>query len=134
MELQFIDGMELQLDNSCEFELPSYMTKLDPENLAKENGSNLVIAAGADPADGKITLVTVTGRVVIFDARKYYIPDGPAVPSHGGQKIFLMNVNNRWPGQSPGFYVNSEWMLSCSESALTGATLSTNYIHENNSR
>jgi len=135
MELQLLEEMDIEFGSGCEFELPKYMTRLSPENIVDDiNDKNkIVIAAGSDPQDGKITLVTLTGRVMVFDARKFHIPDGPAVPTSGGREVFLENVDGRWPGEAPGFHVEVEWMLEKSTNALKGATLQINYLHENNS-
>lgn len=132
MELELTDGMNVEFTKDCEFQLPSYMTRLAPEDVATdtENRDFLVIAAGSDPADGKITLLTATGKVMVFDARKYYIPEGPAVPTNGGKQIFLENTTGRWPSPTPGFAVDARWMLEKSTSALTGAVLQINYPHE----
>jgi len=134
MEIK-LDGMEIELGEGCEFELPSYMVRLHPENVTKEvkDKNKVIIAAGADPADGKITFITLSGRVMTFDARKFYIPDGPAVPHDGGNSIFLENTNGRWPGPSSGFSVEIDFLLEKSVSAFDGAVLQTNYIHENKS-
>ena len=132
MELQLSDSFELILDSRCEFELPFYITKLNPAELNVESPKEeLIIAAGTDPRDGKITVITAAGKICVFDANKYHIPRGPSVPSHGGLKIFLKNIEGRWPGDSPGFYIKSNWVLKNSESALKGATLHTNYKYEN---
>jgi hypothetical protein len=135
MELQFVDGMELEIGENCEFELPNYVTRLADEEIREARNSpdkeSLVIAAGTDPKDEKVTLLTATGKVMIFDARKYHVPPGPAVPSPDGRKIFLENKGGRWPGPSIGFYVEARWMLEKSVSALIGATLVTNYKDEN---
>ena len=133
MELQLIDGNDVQLSEDCEFELPGYMVRLAPEDVSKDSEPHFtIIAAGSDPADGKITLITQAGTVMVFDARGFYIPDGPAVPTSGGTEIFLENLANRWPGNIPGFYVDAKWMLEKSTSALTGATIKINYPHEDN--
>jgi hypothetical protein len=130
LELQFDGDLELEVGGGCKFELPSYVTRLTEEEVSVARSSAepniIVIAAGADPRDDKITLLTATGKVMVFDARKYHIPSGPAIPQEGGKKIFLINVGGRWPGNSPGFLVESKWMLSKSTSALSGATLVTN--------
>jgi hypothetical protein len=133
MELQLSEELEIDFGPDCKFELPSYITRLAPEDVDKEEGCPIVIACGSDPQDGKITLITMSGRVMIFDARKFYIPDGPAEPSFRGRKVFLKNVDGRWPGETPGFHVDAKWILEKSTSGLTGAVLQTNYIHENNS-
>lgn len=130
MELVFVDGMDMELTEGTEIELPSYVTKLSPEDLkaaqSAEDKSNRVIAAGTDPRDQKITVVTATGRIMIFDAARFHIPPGPSMPSDRGQKIFLPNVERRWYSPSKGFYVDAAWVLKNSESGLTGAVLSTN--------
>ena len=139
MEFCFLDDVDIELNDSCEFVLPNYVTSLSQKeifrakSIASNDGRKTVIAAGTDPKDGKITLVTSSGKVMVFDAKKYHIPFGPAVPCDGGTKIFLQNVEGRWPGPSPGFYVDSQWMLEKSVSALMGATLITNYRNENKS-
>lgn len=134
MELKFTDDMQIDFGPDCEFELPPYVTRLTPEELDKdaENKEALVIAAGTDPADGKILLITLTGKVMVFDSQAYHVPYGPAEPTDGGKKIFLANVFGRWPGPSEGFYVDSTWMLEKSTSGLTGAVIQTNYSHEDN--
>ena len=135
MELQLIDEMGIELGRDCELSLPEYMVRLAPEDVFKqENPSSIVVAAGADPCDGKILLVTVSGGIFIFDARKFCIPDGPAEPTEGGKKVFLRNVKGRWPGQSIGFFVDVKWLLKNSTSALAGATLHTNYVNENRNK
>jgi len=134
MELQLSEEIEIEFGSNCKFELPNYITRLAPEDVDRdEKGFPIVIACGSDPRDGKITLITISGKVMIFDARKFYIPDGPAEPSFRGRKIFLKNINGRWSGMTPGFYVDAKWVLEKSVSGLTGAVLQTNYIHENNS-
>jgi len=126
--------MELEFSSNCEFELPSYMSRLSPEEVDREvkDKNCIVIAAGTDPKDGKITLLTATGKVMIFDSRKYCIPDGPSFPANGGKEVFLKNIQERWPSHVLGFYVDVKWMLEKSLSGLEGATLMTNYIHEDN--
>jgi hypothetical protein len=130
LELVFVDGMDMELTAGTEIEFPSYVTKLPPDELkeaqASDDRSNRVIAAGTDPRDQKITLVTATGKIMIFDAARFHIPAGPSMPSHCGQKIFLPNVERRWYSPSKGFYVDAAWVLKNSESGLTGAVLSTN--------
>jgi len=92
------------------------------------------VAAGTDPHDQRITLVTGNGRILVFDAPKYYIPSGPSKPVDGGKQIFFQNIEGRWHGNSPGFFANADWIIEKSETALAGATLRVNYPHENNSR
>lgn len=130
MELQILDGIEVLIDPETQFELPHYMTRILPEEVIKDDPSNTVIAAGADPKDGKITLLTLEGKIFLFNARLFYIPDGPAVPVSGGREIFLENVDGRWPGQSKGFNVEASWMLKNSISGMSGATLHVNYPHD----
>lgn len=138
MELHFPDGVDINLGHGCEIELPFYVKKLPQEaisNLLKSSEKDhLVIAAGADPRDNKVTLLTATNRVLVFDAPKYYIPAGPALPCADGNKIFFPNLNGRWPGPSKGFYANSSWVIGKSYSALVGATLHTNYRDEDKSK
>jgi len=128
MELQLTEG-DIQIDSNAEFELPDYVTRISEEEVTKEEISkdHIVIAAGADPKDGKITIVTLSGRIMLFDARKFYIPDGPAIPFNGGTEIFLENLEGRWPGDSHGFYMDSKWVVEKSTPALTGATIKVNY-------
>ena len=129
MELILSEDVEIEMAE-CEFQLPSYMTKLSKEQIAEACASSeaesLVIAAGADPKDDKILLLTATRKMLVFDSRKYYIPPGPAAPHCGGKKIFLINKNGRWPGNSLGFSVDSSWMLSESEPVLKGIHISMN--------
>ena len=133
MELQLIDGNEIELSEDCEFVLPEYMVRLAPETITDNHDpENTIIAAGCDATDGKITVITLKGKVMIFDARRFYIPDGPAIPTNGGAEIFLENIAGRWPGSVPGFYIDSKWILEKSISALIGATLKINYSYENN--
>lgn len=134
MELHFPDGVDINLDHNCEIQLPSYVKRLSQEAIAEIRCSaqkdNLIIAVGTDPRDNKVTLLTATNRVLVFDAPKYYIPSGPALPCEDGSKIFFPNTNGRWPGPSKGFYVQSSWLIGKSQSALIGATLQTNYRNE----
>ena len=133
MELQLIDGNNIELSEDCEFELPGYMVRLAPEDVSKDaEVQKIIIAAGSDPEDGKNTLITLAGKVMILDARKFYIPDGPAVPADGGTTLFLENIEGRWPGDTPGFFVDSQWAIERSTSALAGATIKINYRNENN--
>lgn len=125
MELEFTEG-DIQLGDNCEFELPHYVVRLTP-NEVDHTGGDVIIAAGADPKDGKITAVTLSGRIVLFDARNFYIPDGPAVPCNGGKEIFLENIEGRWPGESLGFYIDSKWIIEKSTPALKGAKLKISY-------
>jgi hypothetical protein len=122
--------MEMELTEGTEIELPGYVAKLPPEELKEAQCSDdkggRIIAAGTDPKDQKITLLTGAGKVMIFDSNKFHIPPGPAMPSHRGQKIFLPNVGRRWYSHSKGFYVDSEWMIKNSVSGLVGAVLTTN--------
>jgi hypothetical protein len=132
MELQLIDGNDIELSKDCEFVLPEYMVRLAPEAISSDaDVENTIIAAGSDPADGKITVITLGGKVMVLDARSFYIPDGPAIPTNGGAEIFLENVSGRWPGVASGFYIDSRWVIEKSVSALTGAVVKINYPHEN---
>jgi hypothetical protein len=133
MELQLTDPLEFILPDATDIELPAYVCRLLPHEIdAEVPRKKLIIAAGTDPADQKITLITGDGRILVFDAPKYYIPNGPAVPKDGGKQIFFENIKGRWPCEAPGFYASSEWIIEKSESALTGAVLQVNYPYENN--
>ena len=135
MELHLTEAIEFMIDRNTELELPSFVSKLDPNLVCKETEpSKLILAAGTDPRDQKITIVTGDGRILVFDAPNYYIPTGPSEPVDGGKQIFFKNVNGRWPGDVVGFYANSSWIIEKSETALAGATLQVNYPHENNTR
>ena len=135
MELQLSETLEFALNDSIQVELPSYMKKLDPSNVCQNSNKNeLIIAAGTDPRDQKMTLVTGDGRILVFDSPAYYIPPGSSVPVDGGKQIFFENVNGRWPGDSLGFYADSSWIIQKSASALTGATIQTNYQNDNDFR
>lgn len=126
MELQLTD-LEFTLDDA-DIELPLYIVRLDPKKVTYDvDRSNLIIAAGADPKDQKITLITGDGKILIFDSKKYYIPSGPAVPANGGKQIFLENVSGRWSSEMPGFFVDSKWIIEKSTNALANATLHVNY-------
>jgi len=134
MELHFPDGIDLSFDPNCEIELPPYVKRLSSNSIAAIRNSshreNLIVAAGADPKDNKVTLLTATNRVLVFDASKYYVPPGPALPCDDGSQIFFPNTDGRWPGPSKGFYVEATWLIEKSQSALVGATLQTNYRNE----
>jgi len=135
MELQLTEGIEFIIDDNSNIELPSYVTRLNPSDVCRETErSKLIVAAGTDPHDQRITLVTGNGRILVFDAPKYYIPSGPSKPVDGGKQIFFQNIEGRWHGNSPGFFANADWIIEKSETALAGATLRVNYPHENNSR
>jgi hypothetical protein len=139
LELAFLDELDFEINENCEIILPPYVSKLQQDEISLIRSSNdpskKVIAAGTDPKDQKITLITATGKVMIFDAKKFCVPDGPAVPTSTGEKVFLPNADNRWPSPVEGFYVDSEWMLKNSTSGLVGATLSVNnYNREDNNR
>lgn len=133
MELQLTDSINFTIDGYSDIELPVYVKRLTPQNVSRDVArAKLIIAAGVDPRDNQVTLVTGDGRILLFDLRKYYIPDGPAVPCDDGKQIFFENTNGRWPGDSAGFFADSEWVIEKSTSALTGAVLRVNYPHENN--
>ena len=139
MELKFSNDIEFELGEGCEFELPSYVVCLSEEELLEahlsEDKSVRIIAAGTDPHDEKMTLLTAAGKVMVFDAKSFYIPTGPSRPSHCGTKVFLENLDNRWPGSSPGYFVESNWLLQHSSSGLIGATIKTNnYVHEDKTK
>lgn len=138
MQLEFLDEIEIQLDKNCEIEYPSYVTHLTDDELSSakqsEDASNLIITAGTDPKDQKILLVTATGKIMLFDSKKYHIPDGPSFPIDCGKNVYLPNVNGRWPGPVEGFSVDSKWLIKKSVSALSGAMLNTNYKGENNDK
>jgi hypothetical protein len=136
VEITFTDGIEMELPEGTEVELPDYVHKLPPEDMktaqSAENRHERVIAAGTDPRDQKITLLTASGMIMIFDTKKYHIPPGPSLPSHAGEKIFLPNVERRWYSPSPGFYVDAIWMLKNSTSGLEGAVMTTNNYSDEN--
>ncbi len=124
MELQLTNCDDIELDENCEYIIPGYMTRLAPEEISRAVAAeHIIIATGSDPVDGKITIITLKGKVMIFNAREFYIPDGPAIPVNGGIEIFLENVSGRWPGAASGFYVDSKWIIEKSTSALVGATI-----------
>lgn len=133
MELQLSDSLDFTLDDKTEVDLPPYVVRLNPIEVASGvDRSKLIVAAGTDPQDQKMTLITGDGKILVFDSTKYFIPPGPSVPCDGGRQIFFENVTGRWPGEAPGFFANSEWIIEKSVSALTGAVLQVNYPHENN--
>ena len=138
MQLQFSDGFDIQLGNGCVYVLPSYVTRLSKDDLkfamSSEHKTSLIVAAGTDPKDQKVTLITADGKILVFDAPAFHIPPGPAVPTHGGMKIFLPNINDRWPTDTPGYFAESTWVIKRSNSALESATLETNYKGENNNK
>jgi len=125
----------VELTSGCSVELPSYVVRLSSEEItgivSGPDANTKVIAAGTDPRDGMITLLTATGKVMIFDAAKFYVPPGPSLPVPGGTKVHLPNVDGRWPGMEDGCLVDAAWMLQNSRSGLLGAVLTTpNYSHE----
>jgi len=135
-----ISNFEFESQNST-FSLPQFMTKLCKEDFelacSSEDKNVRIIAAGTDPQDQKIVLLTASGKVLVFDARKFYIPPGPSEPSEGGSKIFLKNIDGRWPGNSEGFLVNASWIIDNSSSALEDAIILTNfanYSHEDQTK
>lgn len=131
MELQLTDSFDFILNDNVDVDLPSYIVKLDPSCVCRETQrSKLIIAAGVDPKDQKITLITGDGKILVFDAPKWYIPSGPAIPHDGGKQIYFENVKGRWPGNSPGFAASSEWIIEKSTSAMVNPTLKVNYSHE----
>lgn len=135
MELFFADEIDFEVGNACDIILPKYVTKLTTEEISNilklQDKHSRIIAAGTDPSDNKVTLLTANGKVMIFDARKFCVPDGPARPTTDGTQIFFPNENNRWPGPVEGFYADASWLIENSTSGLVGATLTTNnYRHE----
>lgn len=138
MQIEFLDEIEVQLDKKCLIEYPSYVTHLSIEEMdaakQSEDASNLIVSAGTDPKDQKILIVTAAGKIMLFDSKKYHIPDGPSHPADNGKSVYLPNVTGRWPGPVEGFSVDSKWLIEKSVSALLGATLNTNYTGENNDK
>lgn len=138
MQLEFSEGLEVQLDKNCEIEYPAYVSHLSAEEMTEaklaEDSSSRIVSAGTDPADQKILFFTAEGKIMLFDSKKYHIPDGPSFPANCGKNVYLPNVNGRWPGPVEGFSVESEWMIKKSTSALSGATLDANYKGENNAK
>ena len=135
MELTISGPIEFETGSLCQIELPYFVSKLtDEEIIAAETSTDrdyLVIAAGTNPRDGMITLLTAARKIFIFDGNKYYIPPGPSCPSHGGSQIFLKNIEGRWPGNTPGFFVDASWMIQKSTSGLGSSVKVNNYQHEN---
>jgi hypothetical protein len=135
MEIEFPDGVEIQMDKNCEIFYPEYIAHLSEEEMdaakRSEEANDLIVSAGTDPVDQKILFCTASGKMMIFDSKKYHIPNGPSHPSRAGKEIFLPNINGRWPGPSPGFSMNSKWVISKSASAFIGAKLDTTYRGEN---
>mgnify|MGYP003347567252 CR=1 FL=1 len=138
MELKFTKDLELKLGDGCSYTLPGYVTRLSEDEIQvarrSEKSDALIVAAGTDPKDQKVTIVTADGRVLIFDAPSFHIPNGTSQPTHGGGKIFFANVGNRWPIDVPGYFAEANWVIKRSTSALEGATLVTNYRGENNTK
>jgi hypothetical protein len=133
MELQLSDLIDFTIDGASDIELPSYVIRLMPQSISTDVApAKLIIAIGVDPKDNQATLVTGDGRILLFDLNRYYIPNGPAIPYDSGKQIFFENLDGRWPGDSKGFFADSEWVIEKSTSALTGAVLRVNYPHENN--
>jgi hypothetical protein len=132
VKLRIVDDLDVDIGKDCEVSLPDYVTRLQGDPAA-EDSDNVVVAAGADPRDGKVLLVTNAGRIRIFDARSFHVPDGPAVPCDNGKQVFFQNVDGRWPGDSEGFYADSRWLLENSVNALKDAEMIISYRHENNS-
>lgn len=136
MQIKILGSTEFILPDNCNFDLPDFVSSLNEDEIKAAKSSpdnqNLIIAAGSDPKDGKITFLTADKRVMIFDADSFYIPRGPAFPSHNGSRIFLKNTLGRWPGNSSGYYIESTWVIQKSISALVDATIQTDsYGHEN---
>lgn len=136
MELNLNSEVEIKIGDGCSYTLPGHVTPLCENEIRSarrsEKRSNIIIAAGTDPKDHKVTVITADGRVLIFDAPTFHIPNGPSLPTHGGTKIFFPNVENRWAVDTPGFFAESEWIIKKCGSALTGASLHTNYKNEDN--
>lgn len=134
MQLQLSD-LDFRLDDNADVDVPNYVKRIDPGALDRTvDMSKLIVAAGTDERDHKMTLITGDGRILVFDTIKYYIPPGPSMPCDGGKQIFFKNISGRWPGDCPGFFADSKWIIEKSESALKGATLQVNYPYENNSK
>jgi hypothetical protein len=134
VKLQIVDDLDVEIGKDCEIELPDYMNRLSEEisNSDEDDQEELIVAAGADPKDGKVLLMTKAGRLRVFDARSFHIPDGQALPSYEGKKVFFVNESGRWPGDVEGFYVDSKWLLENSTNALKDAEVTISYRHENN--
>ncbi len=133
MELQLTNSFDFKIDNFSEVQLPIYIKRLNPQDVSKDAPrSEIIVAAGFDITDQKITLITGDGRILLFDTKKYCVPKGPAVPCNGGKEIFFENIGDRWPGNSIGFFCDAKWIIEKSISAMTGATISINRNHKNN--
>lgn len=127
MELQLTDSFNFTLNDDVDIELPLYIIRLDSKEVChKTHRSKLILAAGVDPKDHKITLVTGDGKILIFDAQKYCIPNGPVEPTDGGKQVFFKNIKGRWLSDTHGFFADSEWIIEKSTSALQDAILQIN--------
>jgi hypothetical protein len=136
MELKFTKDLELKIGDGCIYTIPNYVTRLSEDEIQNakrsERRSALIVAAGTDPKDQKVSIVTADGRVLIFDAPAFHIPNGTSMPTHGGAKLFFPNDGKRWPLDTPGYFAEASWVIKRSTSALEGATLVTNYKNEDN--
>lgn len=139
MELFFADQIDFEVGNACDIILPKYVNKLTQEEIVEismQHDKHIrIVAAGSDPSDNKVTLITASGKVLVFDAKKFCVPDGPAQPTSDGLQVFFPNEKERWPGPVEGFYADSKWLIENSSSGLVGATLTTNsYGHEDKAK
>lgn len=114
--------------NTTELMIPETFDCLEQNKIEAivSSGQNLdlrIIAANQNPKDKIVTIVTAAAHVLLFNAEKFFIPSGKFIPQDDGYKLFLPNDNRRWPIPNPGFYVDSSWILSESNSALSNAEL-----------
>lgn len=115
-----------------ELEIPDHLNVIDQESITSlfclEDNHLRIIAIGVDPRDGKVTLITASGDIRIFDAKSEGIPSGDYVPTPDGLHVILPNENNRWPESFSAYRVQAKWLIEKSVSGFDGMSISLEHI------
>jgi len=113
----------IRLGGSC-IELSDYMNSLTQEDIDSlpRDSTTKIVAAGVNK-QGEVILVTQTADVYTFRPNVYHIPPGDFAPCASGKQVFMPNEAGRWPGESQGFYVDSQWLIDRSNPSLSRARL-----------
>ena len=118
--------------SNFELEIPTHLNVIDQKSIDKisrlEDNHLRIIAIGVDPRDEKVTLITASGDIRIFDAKSEGIPSGEYVPSPDGLCVILPNENGRWSQSFAAYRIQSSWLIEKSVSGFDGMSISLEHI------
>lgn len=117
-----LQGGDLEAVGDVNVALPGYMTLLtDVERRAAQGEPfphHLVVAAGRDPDDGRVVMLTADDKLIVIDPIEHGLPRGPVTPADGGYSLSIANDEF----VSCTFKVLARWVIQRSQSL--GVTLS----------